>query len=67
MLYTRNELYDATRMNKLADKILLLMEQEGLNQNEAELMPKLLEEELSKNSKMLDRAKQFTVYTPRRT
>lgn len=49
-------------VGKYAQEILLEMEKRGFTQGEAELLPKLLSEQLEENSKRFEYHKPFAVF-----
>lgn len=52
---------DMFKIGRVLPKIMKLMEDEGLNVAEAELIPQMLAKKIEENSELHEKAKQFTV------
>lgn len=50
------------KIGKVLPKIMKLMEDEGLNIAEVELIPQMLTKKIKENSELHEKAKQFTVH-----
>lgn len=50
------------KIGKALPKIMKLMEDEGLNIAEVELIPQMLTKKIEENSELHEKAKQFTVH-----
>lgn len=55
-------LVDMFKIGRVLPKIMKVMEDEGLNIAEAEMIPQMLMDRMEKNSELHEKAKQFTVH-----
>ena len=55
-------LIDIFKINRTLPKIMKVMEDEGLNIAEAEMIPQMLMNKMQKNSELHEKARQFTVH-----
>ena len=53
---------DMFRVGKVIPKIMLLMQEEGINLAEAEAIPELLLRQIKKNTELCEKGKQFSVH-----
>lgn len=55
-------LIDMFKIDRTLPKIMKVMEDEGLNIAEAEMIPQMLMSKMQKNSELHEKARQFTVH-----
>lgn len=55
-------LIDMFKIDRTLPKIMKVMEDEGLNIAEAEVIPQMLMKKMQKNSELHEKARQFTVH-----
>lgn len=55
-------LVDMFKIDRVLPKIMKVMEDEGLNIAEAEVIPQMLMSKMQKNSELHEKARQFTVH-----
>ena len=55
-------LIDMFKINRTLPKIMKVMEDEGLNIADAEMIPQMLMNKMHKNSELHEKARQFTVH-----
>ena len=55
-------LIDMFKIDRTLPKIMKVMEDEGLNIAEAEMIPQMLMNKMQKNSELHEKARQFTVH-----
>ena len=55
-------LVDMFKIDRALPKIMKVMEDEGLNVAEAEMIPQMLMNKMQKNSELHEKARQFTVH-----
>lgn len=56
------QLVDMFKIDRVLPKIMKVMEDEGLNIAEAEVIPQMLMSKMQKNSELHEKARQFTVH-----